>query len=94
MADAITKNLSTGKLRDEKQAHVAFVDNEESEYMQKIELSILRQSKNLSAVIVGAEQHALELRRLRDSEKDQRVHILKVQLIGCLQHANLNSLRL
>ncbi len=91
---AITNFESTSSIRAQKRAHYQMISDERLEYKRKRDIATLQPSEAWSLIVDGADQKAYGLPHFITSTKSQRGETLKVKLIGLLEHAMENKLRL
>ncbi len=94
MKHRITTFQSTSDLLFQKRAHFSMVLDERLEYKRKKDIASLDPSNAWSVIIDGADQRAYGLPHFISKTKAQRGQALRVKLIGILEHAAENKLRL
>lgn len=94
LAEAICKFKQTSDIMKQKEAHNRFIHTERMAYKLKRDKAILNPSEQWSVIIDGADQSAFGLPHFVEKTKAQRGHSLKVKLVGVLEHASENVLRL
>ncbi len=92
--NALKSKADTSTILSRKRAHLDFIENERLEYRRKRNNSIRNPSKYCSLIIDGADQSAYGLPHFTTTTKDVVGLAMKVRLIGVLQHASTNTLRL
>ena len=85
---------STSNLLKQKLIHFKMIADERLEYKKKRDRAILDPSSVWSLIIDGADQTAFGLPHFSSHTKSERGHSLKVKLVGMLEHAIENKLRL
>ncbi len=94
MKRAITTFESTAPILLQKKAHYAMIAQERQEYKRKRDQAIMHPNEVLSFIIDGADQHAFGLPHFISHTKAERGHTLTIKLVGVLEHAVENKLRL
>ncbi len=94
MKIAVTNFESTAIVLAQKRAHYKMVTDERQEYKRKRDLAILNPTELLSLIIDGADQTAYGLPHFISHTKSQRGNSLSIKLVGLLEHASENRLRL
>lgn len=91
---AVTRFEDTSHLLQQKRTHFQLIMDERQEYKNKRDKAILDPSSAWSLIIDGADQTAFGLPHFSSHTKGERGHALKVKLVGMLEHAAENRLRL
>ncbi len=94
MKRRITTFQSTTELLVRKRAHYNMILAERLEYKRKRDIAIMDPKHAWSIIVDGADQTAFGLPHFVTSTKGQKGHSLKVKLVGVLEHAVENRLRL
>lgn len=94
MKRAVTNFESTNPILAQKKAHYAMIAEERQEYKRKRDMAILNPTEVLSCIIDGADQRAFGLPHFISHTKAERGHALTIKLVGVLEHALENRLRL
>ncbi len=91
---AVKNKADTSGILSRKRLHMDHVSQERLEYRRKRNNAIRDPSKYCSLIVDGADQSAYGLPHFVTTTKDVHGQAMKVRLIGVLEHASLNTLRL
>ncbi len=91
---AVARFEPTSHLLEQKRNHFRLIAAERQEYKSKRDKAIADPSSAWSLIIDGADQTAFGLPHFSSTTKAERGHAIKVKLVGMLEHACENRLRL
>lgn len=91
---AVVHRKPTDELKYQRKRHLDYIRRERLEYKKNRDRAILEPNSCISLIIDGADQSAFGLPHFTTKVKSERGHSLKVKLVGVLQHAIKNKLRL
>ena len=94
IAECISKFKPTTDIILQKKSHNSFVSRERLYYKMKRDKASLHPAEQWSIIMDGADQSAFGIPHFVEKTKGQRGHALKVKLVGILEHARENVLRL
>ncbi len=94
LENALKNRSDTMNILTRKRDHMDYVNRERLEYRRKRNNAIREPSKYCSLIMDGADQSAYGLPHFTTTTKDVKGQSMKVRLIGVLQHASTNTLRL